>query len=126
MFSSSNRSSTRVGRVFVGIVLALLSIAIFAGLEASGAARPGDVGRALSGPLTIVTAADSGRAAGQPLNVDAVSSLGHQAVRVLTTMISAVFDGWWQPFDVALDWMDDVRRGWTAIHRFPGTAAPRS
>jgi hypothetical protein len=126
MFSRSNRSSKRVGRVFVGIVLALLSIGIFAGLEAWGAAGTGDVGRALSGPLTTVTAVDSGRAAGQPLGVDAVSSLGHQAVRVLTTMITAVFDGWWQPIDVALDWMDDIRRGWTAIHRFPGTAAPRS
>ena len=125
MFSSSNRSSKRVGRVFVGIVLALLSIAIFAGLEASGAAGTGDVGRALSGPPTLLTAVDLGRAAKPPM-LDAVSSLGHQAVRVLTTMISAVFDGWWQPFDVALDWMDDVRRGWTAIHRFPGTAAPRS
>lgn len=124
MFSSSNRSSKRVGRVFVGIVLALLSIGIFAGLEA-WAAGTADVGRALSGPPTFVTAADLGRAAEPPM-LDAVSSLGRQAVRVLTTMITAVFDGWWQPFDVALDWMDDVRREWTAIHRFPGTAAPRS
>ena len=124
MFSSSNRSSKRVGRVFVGIVLALLSIGIFAGLEAWGAGT-GDVGQALSGPPTLLTAADLGRAPEAPM-LDAVSSLGHQAVRVLTTMITAVFDGWWQPFDVAIDWMDDVRRGWTAIHRFPGTAAPRS
>ncbi len=58
--------------------------------------------------------------------LDAVSSLGHQAVLALTTMMTAVFDGWWQPLDVALDWIDDVRRGWTATHRFPGTAAPRS
>lgn len=125
MFSSSNRSSKRVGRVFVGIVLALLSIGIFAGLEAWGGAGTGDVGRALSGPPTLRTAADSGRAPEAPM-LDAVSSLGRRAVRVLTTMITAVFDGWWQPFDDALDWIDDVRRGWTAIHRFPGTAAPRS
>jgi hypothetical protein len=121
MFSSSNRSSKRVGRVFVGIVLALLSIAIFAGLEAWGAA-----GLATPVAAATLTAADLGRGAGAPPSLDAVSSLGRQAVRVLTTLITAVFDGWWQPFDVALDWMDDVRRGWTAIHRFPGTAAPRS
>ena len=125
MFSSSNRSSTRVGRVFVGIVLALLSIGIFAGLEAWGAAGTAEVGPALSGPPTLLTAADLGRAAEPPM-LDAVSSLGRRAVQVLTTMIKAVFDWWWQPFDVALDWMDDVRRGWTAIDRFPGAAAPRS
>lgn len=121
MFSSSNRSSKRVGRVFVGIVLALLSIAIFAGLEAWGAAGP-----ATPVAAATLTAADLGPATGEPAIVDALSSLGHQAVRVLTTMITAVFDGWWQPFDVAINWMDDVRRGWTAVYRFPGMAAPRS
>lgn len=121
MFSSSNRSSKRVGRVFVGIVLALLSIAIFAGLEAWGAAGP--VAPVAAATLTVADA--PGRVAHPPI-LDAVSSLGHQAVQALATMISAVFDGWRQPFDVALDWMDDVRRGWTAIYRFPGTAAPRS
>ena len=121
MFSSSNRSSKRVGRVFVGIVLALLTIAIFAGLEAWGAAGP-----ATPVAAATLTAAEVRPATGELAILDAVSSLGHQAVRALTTMITAVFDGWWQPFDVALHWMDDVRRGWTAIHRFPGTAGPRS
>jgi hypothetical protein len=121
MYSSSSRSSTRVGRVFVGVVLALLSMAIFAGLEAwgaEGAATP-------VAAATLTAAASEGTVAELPI-LEAAASLGLQAVRVLTTMISAVFDGWWQPIDVALDWMDDVRRGWTAVHRFPGTAAPRS
>src|SRR5687767_698728 len=120
MVSSSSRSSTRVGRVFVGVVLALLSMAIFAGLEAWGAE-----GAATPVAAATLTAAASGGAVAEPPMLDA-AALGHQAVRVLATMISAVFDGWWGPIDVALDWMDDVRRGWTAVHRFPGTAAPRS
>ena len=49
-----------------------------------------------------------------------------EAVRVLTTMMTAVFDGWRQPIDVALGWIDDVRREWTAVYRFFGAAAPRS
>ena len=126
MVSSTTRSSKRVGRVFVGIILALLTIAIFAGLEAWGAVGPAEVGRAPSGPPIILTAADTGPTTEEPLILDAAASLGREAVRVLTTMITAVFDGWWQPIDVALDWIDDVRRGWTSIHRFPGSAAPRS
>lgn len=106
MLSSSNRSSTRVGRVFVGVVLALLSIAIFAGLEAWGAG-PADVGQALSGPPTILTAA--AQEGPEPQVLDVVSSLGREAVRVLTTMIAAVFEGWWWPVDAALDWVDGVR-----------------
>ena len=121
MYSSSSRSSTRVGRVFVGVVLALLSMAIFAGLEAWGAE-----GAATPVAAATLTAAASEGTVAEPPILEAAASLGHQAVRVLTTMISAVFDGWWQSIDVALDWMDDVRRGWTAVHRFPGTAAPRS
>lgn len=131
MFSSSNRSSKRVGRVFVGVVLALLSIAIFAGLEAWGA----------QGPVTPVaaatlTAADSapvelvrqsrGAGGAEPQVLDIVSSLEREAVRLLTTMITEVFEGWWQPVDAALDWVDGIRRGWSALHRFPEAAARRS
>ena len=121
MFSSSKRSSKRVGRVFVGIVLALLSIAIFAGLEAWGAAGP-----ATPVAAATLTAADLGRAAGEPPILEAAASLGREAVRVLTTMITAVFDGWRQPIDATLGWLDDVRREWTAVYRFTGAAAPRS
>jgi hypothetical protein len=121
MYSSSSRSSTRVGRVFVGVVLALLSMAIFAGLEAWGAG-----GAATPVAAATLTATGSVVEVAEPPILDAAATLGRQAVQLLTTMISAVFDGWWQPIDVALDWMDDVRRGWTAVHRFPGTAAPRS
>jgi hypothetical protein len=124
MFSTSRRSSKR--RVLVGIVLALLAVVIFAGLEAWGGTGPADVGRALSGPPTILTAADLGRAAGEPPILEAAASLGREAVRVLTTMITTVFDGWRQPIDVALSWMDDIRREWSAVYRFPGAAAPRS
>jgi hypothetical protein len=119
MFSSSNRSSTRVGRVFVGVVLALLSMAIFAGLEAFGAERT--VTRVTAAALT---AADS--AGTEPQILGVVSRFGREAVRVLTTMITAVFEGWRQPVDAALDWVDGIRRGWTAVHRFPGAATPRS
>ena len=126
MFSSSNRSSKRVGRVFVGIVLALLSIGIFAGLEAWAAAGTTDVGRALSGPPTLLTAADLGRAAGEPPLLEAAAGLGREAVQMLTAMFTAVLDGWRQPIDAALGWMDDVRREWTAVYRFPGSAVPRS
>lgn len=119
MLSSSNRSSTRVGRVVVGVVLALLSMAIFAGLEAWGA----------EGPATPVaatfTAADSGREARELPTLD-LATLGREAVRVMTTMITVAFEGWWQPVDAALDWVDGLRRGWADVHRFPGTSAPRS
>jgi hypothetical protein len=124
MLSSTNRSSTRVGRVFVGVVLALLSIAIFAGLEAWGAG-PADVGRALSGPSTMLTAADSGREAGELHTLD-LAALGREAVRVMTTMIAAVFERWRQPLDAVFDWVDGIHRGWTAVHRFPRAVAPRS
>jgi hypothetical protein len=41
-------------------------------------------------------------------------------------MITAVFDGVRQPIDLALGWIDEVRREWTAVSRFAGAAAPRS
>lgn len=121
MFSSSGRSSKRFGRVFVGIVLALLTIAIFAGLEAWGAAGP-----ATPVAAATLTAADLGRAAGEPPILEAAASLGHEAVQMLTAMFTAVFDAWKQPIDAALGWLDDVRRGWTAVYRFTGSAVPRS
>lgn len=122
MFSSSDRSPKRVGRVFAGVVLALLSVAIFAGLEASCVQAPATPVAAAA----TMTAADAGRVVGEPQIHAVVSSLGREAVRMLTAMITAVFEGWWQPVDVALDWLDGVRRGWIAVHRFPGAAAPRS
>ena len=114
MLSSSDRSSKR--RVFVGVVLVLLSMAIFAGLEAWGA----------EGPVTpvaaaMLTAADTGRVAAEPQVLDVVSSLGLEAVRVLTDVIAAVFEGWWQPVDAALEWVDGVRRGWSALLPIPGS-----
>ena len=122
MFSSSNRSPKCVSRVFVGVVLVLLNVAIFTGLEVAGVEAPATP---VASAVTL-SPADSGRVAGEPQILEVVSTLGHQAVRMLTTVITAVFDGWWQPIDVALDWVDGIRRGWTAVHRFPGTAAPRS
>ena len=120
MYSNSNRSSTRVGRLFVGVVLALLSMAIFAGLEAWGAEGP-----ATPVAASPLTAADSSRETGE-LHIFDIATLGREAVRVMTTMISAVFEGWRQPVDAALDWVDGIRRGWTAVGRFSGAATPRS
>jgi hypothetical protein len=120
MFSSSRRSPRHAGRIFVGVVLALLSVAIFSVLDARGA----------EAPVTPVAAAATLSAADSSHVVERrildLASLGREAVRALTTMIAAVFEGWWQPVDAALDWIDGVRRGWTAVHRFPGTTAPRS
>ena len=119
MFSKSKRSSTRVGRVVVGIVLALLSMAIFAGLEAWGAEGPATPVAAAA--LTAADGSDRGA-----LHTFDLATLGRAAVRVMASMITAVFDGWFQPVDATLDWVDGIRRGWTASHRFPGAAAPRS
>ena len=120
MFSKSKRSSTRVGRVVVGVVLALLSMAIFAGLEAWGAE-----GAAPPVAAVPLTAADPGREFGASHTFD-LATLGRETVRVVATMISAVFDGWRQPVDATLEWVDGIRRGWTAVHRFPGAVAARS
>ena len=120
MFSSSRRSSTRVGRVVAGVVLALLSMAIFAGLEAWGAE-----GAATPVAAASLTAADLDREVAALHTFD-LATLGRETVRVVATMMSAVFDGWRQPVDATLDWVDGIRRGWTAVHRFPGAVAPRS
>lgn len=121
MFSSSNRSSMRVGRVFIGVVLVLLSMAIFAGLEAWGAEGP-----ATPVAAATLTAADSAAAAVEFEALEVVARVGRDAVRVLTTMMTVVFEGWRHPVDSALDWVDGIRRGWAAVHRLPGPDAPGS
>ena len=120
MVSKSKRSPTHVGRVVVGVVLALLSMAIFAGLEAWGAEGP-----ATPVAAAALTAADSGSERGALHTFD-LATLGREAVKVMASMITAVFEGWLQPVDATLDWVDGIRRGWTAVHRFPGPDAPRS
>jgi hypothetical protein len=123
MFSSSDRSPKRVGRVFLGVVLALLAMAIFAILDARGVEATA-ASAVAAGPATL-TENSSGRLTA-PEIFEALSSLGREAARVLTTMITAVFSAWWQPMDGALDWMDGARRELSAVHRFFGTRVPAS
>jgi hypothetical protein len=121
MSSSSSRSSQRVRRIPAVILVVVLGAVMFAAFD-----RPQtDASVTAMAASQTVVGGGSG-AAGEPLIHDIVATLGREAVRVLTTMLAAVFEGWWQPVDGALDWIDGVRRGWAAVHRFPATGAPRS
>jgi hypothetical protein len=121
MLSSSSRSSQRVRGILAVVLVVVLGAVMFAAFD-----RPQADASVRSMAASRTAVAGGSVSAGEPVIQDIVASVGREAVRVLTTMLTAVFEGWWQPVDGTLDWINGIRRGWAAVYRFPAPGAPRS